>query len=199
MNERHRDGFVVARPEPLPQRERELDAAGAATDDDDSKARSGLAVFDSLGESVGATHQIGDRAGRQRVLADPGKLESGDGGADVDRGDIVADGWTVGEVDELLVGVDPGRRRHDDARHRAARERDDVDLELVGTVLPGDEARDHPRVHRHGTVDDNGHVSRRRGLHGEAADHLDVGVAAPHEDELRLRPGAVGRRQSALL
>jgi hypothetical protein len=162
--------------------EAQLDAGRAAADHDDardlSRARARLEL------RVEAVDEVADRAGRQRVLAHTGALETAQRRADVEARDVVAERRPTLELHATRRGVDArgGREHHGGAR--ASRQRHDVDLELRRAVLPGREARDHARVDRVGAVEHDRHPRRRQRRHCEAPEHLHVRMAAAHEHEL---------------
>ncbi len=108
-------------------------------------------------------------------------------------------------MDEPLARVQTHRRRHDEAGAGAEGQRANVDLELVPPVLAGHEAGHHPRVDGRGPVHHHGEPDPRHGAHGPGAQHLDMGMTAPHQHEIvanfaaSLHHGVMTERIMALL
>ena len=92
-------------------------------------------------------------------------------------------------MNALRRGVDPERTRDDDAGANTPGEWQNVDLEFLLAVLARDEPRYHARVHGDRPIHNQRDPSVRQWLHGEALEHLDVGVAAADEDEIGLFGG----------
>ena len=128
------------------------------------------------------------------MLAHPRQVPTDDGGSDVERREVVAQGRPPSEPHEALLGIDTGRRRENDLGAGAPGERHHVDLQLRSRVLTGDEARHHARVDGNRLVEHHGCSHVPRTLHGEAAQDLDVRVAATDQDQMRGRGFSTGRR-----
>ncbi len=151
-----------------------------------------------LEQPVEPLDEAADGPGGEGVLAHPRQLEAGDRRADVERHPVVGHRRPAGQQQPPRGGVDAGGRGDDHPRPGAPGQRQDVDLQLVGAVLAGDEARHHARVDGDRRVHHQRQPAARRRLHGEAAQHLDVGVAAADEDEVaESRRGSGHRGRSA--
>ncbi len=139
-------------------------------------------------EGLDPRDEVADRAGGHRVRAHPRDVKARDGGAHVQRHGVVADGRAAVEQQATAGRIDPGGPRHDAARAGAQRQRPHVDLEVFAAVLSGHEAGDHAGVDRDRLVHDQGEARAGdrpgRQRHRPAPEHLDVGVAAAHQDEI---------------
>ena len=137
-------------------------------------------------------HEAPDGPRGQRVLAHPGQREARHRRAHVEGGRVIAERRPALQMDEPLARVQTHRRRHDEAGARAHGQRADVHLELVAPVLAGHEARHHPRVDGGGPVHHHGEPDPRHGAHGPGAEHLDMGMPAPHQHEIVANFAACG-------
>ena len=170
--------------QPLSEREGELDATDAAAHDHDPGRGLGGASGNLFECRVDVADERTDRSRRQRVLLDSRELEARHRRADVDRSHVVADRGTAFDRHAPGARIDRGRAPEHDASACPSRQRNDVDLELVRRVLPGDEPRHHPRVRRDRHVDHDGDTRVARRLHREPPQHLNVRVAAADEHDV---------------
>ncbi len=104
--------------------------------------------------------------------------------ADVDGDDVVGDGRAVAAQHGTSVAVEARGLVMDEAGAGPRRQRRQVDVALLGRVMPGDEARQHAGIGRQHVARDERHRDAGNGPLGEAVEHIDLGVAAADEDEV---------------
>ena len=93
--------------------------------------------------------------------------------------------WHRGPVaaqHDAPVEVQPHRLRVKQPRPGEARQRPEVDVDIVESVEAGDQARQHPRVGRMEVPRDDRYPHAGDRTHPQSAEHDDVAVAAAYED-----------------
>jgi acetyl-CoA acetyltransferase family protein len=105
------------------------------------------------------------------------------GAAERDGGDVVLERLAAREGHQLGLGVDPGDAVLDEARPRRARERDQVEGELLEPVAAFDEARHHAGVELGGVGRDEGDVVGHDLPLGQGLEHEELRMPAPDQQQ----------------
>ena len=169
----------------LAEGEGEFDAPGAAAGDHHLEPPRAVAGEEGSGNGLDLRDQPGDRPGGAGVLADSRQVEPGDRAADIERNEV------VGERRAALEQDPPRRRGHADrgVEHHLgagpAGERNHIDFQFRGPVLPRHEPRRHPGIDRHRGVQNDGDPRLRPRAHHHRPEHLDMGVSAADQQDAR--------------
>ena len=156
--------------------------------------RPGLARLDGGDETGPAVGEGVQRLGGNGVRGEARKLRHLGGDADVERGDVVGNRRATGEMDAPGVAVDAHCPVQDQARARGPGETDEVHLERLPRVMPGDEARQHPGISRGRAGIDQRQPHAGQRFHGPAAQDQGMGMPAADENQVAgERQGAVHR------
>mmetsp|Transcript_19466 Transcript_19466/g.64039 ORF Transcript_19466/g.64039 Transcript_19466/m.64039 type:complete len:798 (+) Transcript_19466:675-3068(+) len=172
----------------------QLDAAGAAADDDEVVGRPVEGPARHLLEQ--AVPLLGERRdgldGREQRRRRRRRALGRD--ADVDGEHVVGDARPRRVLEDELLGVHVDARdlAVDQPAPREARERVEVDVALVAVVKPGDVAREHAAVGRLHVAGHQSQPDALERLHAQHAQHVHVAVAAADQDEVRQLRRRVG-------
>jgi len=127
---------------------------------------------------------MGDWLDRDRMLGSTGDLVAPRRRADVDRQQVIAYRRVRTAQNEMSGPVEADRLVADQPRTGKAREPAEIDVAFLKAVMPGDVARQHPRVGRLDVAADQCDPHTRHRPHAKALQHADMGMAAADENEI---------------
>ena len=159
----------------------QFDSACAAADDAD--AQRPARRQHALAQAFPARVETADRLDRNRVLRGALRIQRRRG-AGVDAQPVVGDRRSGPQQHPPVRQVEPDDFVLVQPGVRGARERGEIDVRLVEAVVARDQARQHAGVGCLDFATDDGQAHPRQRLHREAADDLDVRVAAAQQDEV---------------
>ena len=136
--------------------------------------KEGLPALGIVAEGFGGDGVVGKARQVGQVRAD----------ADIERGDVIAQGWAACQMDHLGGAVDVYGAIEDDPRPGKAGKADQIDHDLIPAVVAGDEAGQHARVGGGGIgVDDRqAHAGQR--VHRPHPQDQRMGMAAADKDQV---------------
>jgi hypothetical protein len=180
------DGHVDLGAEAMADRQRQLDAAGAAADDGnlDRMQRRRHAGADRLP----APGKDRDRLHRRRMPGGAGHRQRGRR-ADIDGDQVEAQRQAAGEDDFAAVAVEADGLGMHEPGAGEARQRRQVDMAFVEAVMAGDMARQHAGRGRLDLARDQGQAHARHRLHAEGLQHMHMRMPAADQDEVALDAG----------
>ncbi len=136
-----------------------------------------------LEQSLPSFDEIIDRLYRRHIVGGTRRLHMRCR-THVDRQDIEGDGRPIAADYFLVNVVDADRFVMVDARAGELRQRAQIDMCLVESVMAGDVTRQHPRIGRMYVPRDERHAHACQRLHAEVLQHGDVAVATTNEYQI---------------
>ena len=189
IEERHAGPTARLGAEPRLEAEGQLDATRARADHQKAKRLASSGSARPRDQRLDARDESLDRPDGEGMQSDAGQVAACDAGSHVERRDVVGQLAPGRRHHPPAPGIDAADRFEHDLRPGPARERDGVDREVRGSVLPGHEARQHPRVDRRIAVDGERELGLRLGSERGLPQHLDVrGTSSDQQDTHRRIP-----------
>ncbi len=194
IDEVHLDGAATFGAQALQEGEGQLYASGTPAHYYDAKRRVVASGARLLENALEALNELCDGSRRDGEVTDSRPIQTGNRGAYVERRQIVGEALPPYQDDLLASRIDQFRRCHDALDPCPSTELMYVDLQILGTVLTGDESGHHPGIDGDGIVHHHGDPGGCQGTLGEALQYLHMGMAAADQKNLALHdlrfPGA---------
>ena len=163
------------------KRENQFDTAGTAADN--GQVERPCVVANPFRQRVIGDQKVVNRFDRQGVLRTV-NIKGRGRGAGVDRQKIKRDRRSSGQSQKIVVQINPGCGRMDQARAGKRRQGAQVDMGFGACVMPGDVAGDHHGIGGQHIPCDQGQADARLGLHAEALEHIHMAVAAANQNDV---------------
>ncbi len=163
------------------RREGELDPAGTAADHGKAQPPH---LRGPREKGLPAPCKMVDRLDRDRVLRRPWNIVRAWLRADVERQQIVADRRMIAGQHQALRPVEADRFVADQPCAGKTRQPAEIDVAFLKPVMPGHITGQHARIRGFYVSRDQGHAHPRHRAHAKAFQHMDMRVAATHENEI---------------
>ena len=160
----------------------QFDAPRTPTDDANSNARPVL--FDSVPKTFPVAQESVDGFDGHDVAAGAPDLVDRWRRTGVDGERVVSDRRPIRQRHRLRPRVDPGDFVVEEAGTGEACQRHQVDMPLIGRVVTGDQARQHPGVGGLDIAADECQPDTGYGPHAERLEYGDVAVTAAQQDQV---------------